>query len=131
VDPDANLVRAMQAGAFGLRHGKVLVLFPEGERSVDGQIKTFKKGAAILSTHLRAPILPVAIRGSFEFWPRARGFQWQRCLPGQGRIRIAIGAPLPPPEPLAAEGDRRDAESRYTAATDTLRATVGSMWRKL
>ncbi|HKO04030.1 MAG TPA: AMP-binding protein [Candidatus Acidoferrales bacterium] len=131
VDPDANLVRAMQAGAFGLRHGKVLVLFPEGERTVDGEIKTFKKGAAILSLHLRAPIVPVAIRGSFEFWPRARGFQWKRILPGGGRIRIAIGAPLPPPEPLAAGGDRRGAEERYAAATDTLRAAVDAMWQRL
>jgi long-chain acyl-CoA synthetase len=131
VDPDANLVRAMQAGAFGLRHGKVLVLFPEGERSVDGEIKTFKKGAAILSLHLNAPIVPVAIRGSFEFWPRARGFQWRRCLPGSGRIRIAIGAPIAPPEPLAAGCERRDAEKRYAAATDTLRAAVDAMWQHL
>ena len=131
VDPDANLVRAMQAGAFGLRHGKMLVLFPEGERTVDGEIKTFKKGAAILSTHLRVPVVPVAIRGSFEFWPRARGFQWRRCLPGQGRIRIAIGAPIPPPEQPAAGADRREAESRYATATDTLRGVVEAMWRKL
>jgi len=131
VDPDSNLVRAMQAGAFGLRHGKVLVLFPEGERSVDGEIKTFKKGAAILSLHLRAPIVPVAIRGSFEFWPRARGFQWRRCLPGAGRIRIAIGPPIPPPAPLPANGTRRDAEIRYAATTDSLRAAVAAMWQQL
>lgn len=131
VDPDANLVRAMQAGAFGLRHGKMLVLFPEGERSVDGEIKTFKKGAAILSLHLRAPIVPVAIRGSFEFWPRARGFQWRRCLPGAGRIRIAIGTPLPPPEPLPADSDRRDAEARYAAATERLRGTVSAIWQRI
>ncbi len=131
VDPDANLVRAMQAGAFGLRNGRVLVLFPEGERTVDGEIKTFKKGAAILSLHLRTPVVPVAIRGSFEFWPRARGFQWRRCLPGQGRIRIAIGRPLAPPEPLAVGADARDAESRYAAATDTLRGAVEAMWQGL
>ena len=131
VDPDANLVRAMQAGAFGLRHAKVLVLFPEGERTVDGEIKTFKKGAAILSQHLRAPIVPVAIRGSFEFWPRARGFQWTRILPGAGRIRIAIGATIPPPEPLAAGADRRDAEAAYAAATERLRSAVEAMWQRL
>ena len=131
VDPDANLVLAMQAGAFGLRHGKMLVLFPEGERTVDGEIKTFKKGASILSLHLHAPIVPVAIRGSFEFWPRARGFQWSRCLPGRGRIRIAISRPLPPPEPLPAGCDRRDAEAHYAAATDSLRAAVEEMWRQI
>jgi len=129
VDPDANLVRAMQAGAFGLRHGNMLVLFPEGERSVDGEIKTFKKGGAILSLHLRTSIVPVAIRGSFEFWPRARGFQWRRCLPGGGRIRIAIGAPLAPPEPLTETCDRCDAEARYAEATEQLRGTVEAMWQ--
>ena len=131
VDPDANLVRAMQAGAFGLRHGKMLVLFPEGERSVDGEIKTFKRGAAILSTHLRTPIVPVAIRGSFEFWPRARGFQWRRCLPGGGRIRIAIGKPVPAPEPVEAETGRREAEAIYAKTTERLRAAVDAMWQKI
>ena len=52
VDPDANLVPAMKAGAFGLAHGKILMLFPEGERSIDGTVKRFKKGAPILAQHL-------------------------------------------------------------------------------
>ena len=44
VDPDANLVPAMRAGAFGLRHGRILILYPEGERSIDGTPRIFKKG---------------------------------------------------------------------------------------
>ena len=48
VDPDANLIPAMRAGAFGLRQGRPLILYPEGERSIDGTPKIFKKGAAIL-----------------------------------------------------------------------------------
>ncbi|MGH9862503.1 MAG: AMP-binding protein, partial [Candidatus Acidiferrales bacterium] len=69
VDPDRNLVRAMQAGAYGLRQGRVLVLFPEGERTPDGEVKRFKKGAAILSLHLRVPIVPAAFAGLYEVWP--------------------------------------------------------------
>src|ERR1017187_10183901 len=61
VDPDANLIRAMRAGAFGLRQGRALILYPEGERSIDGTPTTFKKGAAILSIHLQVPIMPVAV----------------------------------------------------------------------
>ncbi|MDH4067023.1 MAG: AMP-binding protein, partial [Acidobacteriota bacterium] len=72
VDPDSNLVPAMKAGAFGLAHGKVLMLFPEGERSIDGTVKRFKKGASILSRHLGVPVVPVAIKGAFEVWPRQR-----------------------------------------------------------
>ena len=75
VDPDANLVPAMRAGAFGLRHGMALVLYPEGERSIDGTPKTFKKGAAILSIHLQVPIVPVAIEGFYDAWPRNQAFR--------------------------------------------------------
>ncbi len=51
VDPDSNLVPAMRAGAYGLRHGKILVLYPEGERSIDGFPKSFQKRCR----HSRAP----------------------------------------------------------------------------
>ena len=74
VDPDANLIPAMRAGAFGLRHGRVLILYPEGERSIDGTPKIFKKGAAILSIHLQVPIVPVAIEGFHDAWPRGKAF---------------------------------------------------------
>ncbi len=60
----------MKAGAFGLAHGKVLILFPEGERSIDGTVKKFKKGSPILARHLGVPIVPVALKGVYELWPR-------------------------------------------------------------
>ena len=74
----------MQAGAYGLRRRRILVLFPEGERSIDGTVKHFKKGAAILSHQLQVPIAPVAITGLFEIWPRNRQLAWRRLLPGAG-----------------------------------------------
>lgn len=81
IDPDANLVHAMQAAAAGLRLGRMLMLFPEGERTIDGEIKTFRKGAAILASEVTVPIVPVAIDGLFPIWPRGRGFNWRPLLP--------------------------------------------------
>ncbi len=92
VDPDANLVPAMRAAAFGLRHGRVLVLYPEGERSIDGTPKTFRKGAAILSIHMQVPIVPVAIEGFFEAWPRGKYF-FQKVT----KFRMKFGDPVYPP----------------------------------
>jgi long-chain acyl-CoA synthetase len=129
VDPDANLVRAMQAGAFGLRHGRVLVLFPEGERSPDGTVKTFKKGASILSTHLGVPIVPVAIHGVFEIWPRGRGLRLSRLLPFTGtRARFSFGAPVSL-EALGAAG--AVAADRYARLTAALRDAVVGLWAAL
>src|SRR6185436_7026033 len=95
VDPDSNLIPAMKAGAFGLTHGKVLVLFPEGERSIDGTVKKFKKGAPILAQHLQVPIVPVAIKGVYELWPRNRGINWSLVWPWSGhRVIVVIGEPM-------------------------------------
>ena len=118
VDPDANLVPAMRAGAYGLRHGKILVLYPEGERSIDGFPKSFKKGAAILARHLNVPIVPVAQDGFFHAWPRGGSFQ--RFAP----LHIAIGDPIypDPAEPP---------EAAYNRLTAEMRERIVSMWEEL
>ncbi|HKV79480.1 MAG TPA: lysophospholipid acyltransferase family protein, partial [Candidatus Sulfotelmatobacter sp.] len=119
VDPDANLVSAMRAGAFGLRNGKVLILYPEGERSIDGTPRIFKKGAAILSTHLQVPIVPIAIEGFYEAWPRNQPFQ------GFKPLKIVFGDPImPPPENEASE-------EAYEKLTAELKSRVVTMWQGL
>jgi long-chain acyl-CoA synthetase len=121
VDPDANLVPAMKAGAFGLSHGKILVLFPEGERSIDGTVKHFKKGAPILSRHLGVPVVPVAVDGVFAIWPRNRAINWRLLLPWSGhRVRIAFG------EPIAFE-----TSCPHGDAAAALRGKVQAMWEAL
>ena len=108
VDAGANLVQAMRVSARVLRDGKALMLFPEGERSIDGEIKPLRRGAAILACHLGVPIVPVVIDGPYEIWPRARGFQ--RLAPVSLRV-------LPPiaPEPAGRGGDDAAAFERRTA----------------
>jgi 1-acyl-sn-glycerol-3-phosphate acyltransferase len=119
VDPDANLISAMRAGAYGLRHGMALMLYPEGERSIDGTPKTFKKGAAILSIHLQVPFVPIAIDGFHEAWPRNKPFQ--KFTP----LRIKIGQPiLPPPESEASE-------EAYAKLTAELKERVVGMWEEI
>ena len=119
VDPDANLVPAMRAGAYGLRKGMALILYPEGERSIDGTPKVFKKGAAILSIHMQVPIVPVAIEGFHDVWPRNKAFQ------GFKPLKIEFGDPIyPPPESQASE-------EAYEKLTADLKARVVSMWEGL
>jgi long-chain acyl-CoA synthetase len=119
VDPDANLISAMRAGAFGLQHGRVLMLYPEGQRSIDGRPTRFKKGAVILSIHRQVPIVPVAIEGFHEAWPRGKRFQTFAPL------RIKFGEPIyPPPETEAAE-------IAYETLTGELKRRIAEMWEEL
>jgi long-chain acyl-CoA synthetase len=119
LDPDANLVPAMRAGAFGLRHGMALLLYPEGERSIDGKPRVFKKGAAILSIHLQVPIVPVAIEGFYQAWPRNQKFR------GFAPLKILFGDAIsPPPESEASE-------EAYEKLTADLKARIVGMWETL
>jgi long-chain acyl-CoA synthetase len=88
VNPDTELMRAMKAGAIGLKNGRVLNIYPEGERAFDGELHGFKKGAAILATELDMPIIPVAIDGLYKVWPRN---SW-RIRPA--KVKITIGEPI-------------------------------------
>jgi long-chain acyl-CoA synthetase len=119
LDPDANLVSAMRAGAYGLSQGHILVLYPEGERTNDGNPRVFRKGAAILSIHAQAPIVPIAIEGFYEFWPRHKKF------PKFGDLQLVFGKPIQPP-PLS-----EASEAAYEQLTSELKTRVVAMWQEL
>ena len=119
LDPDSNLIPAMRAGAYGLRHDRVLILYPEGERSIDGTPRIFKKGAAILSMHLQVPIVPIAIEGFHDAWPRGKSFQ--KFTP----LRIAFGDPINPP------AESEASEETYAKLTAELKSRIVMMWEDL
>jgi long-chain acyl-CoA synthetase len=110
IDPNANLVRAMQVAAAGLKSNRVLLVFPEGTRSIDGHVAEFRKGAAILAYELGIPIVPVGIRGTYEAWPRAGRFRFHP-------VEIHYGEAI---EPDAV----RHAADPYAAMTERLRNEV-------
>lgn len=88
IDPATELVRAMKAASYVLRNNKILCIFPEGQRSIDGEVKRFKKGVGILAKELQVPVVPVAIDGAYEAWPRTVRF------PRPHPIKIIFGKPI-------------------------------------
>jgi len=100
VDMDTYLVRALQASAVVLQQGRILCVFPEGERSVDGRVRPFRKGVGILVKELKVPVLPAYISGSFETWPRGQS------LPRIHRIGVRFGPVATPEALLSGEGPR-------------------------
>ena len=119
LDPDANLVPAMRGGAFGLSQGRILILYPEGERTNDGSPTVFRKGAAILSIHAQAPIVPIAIEGFYAAWPRHKKF------PRFTHLQLVFGKPIQPP-PLS-----EASEAAYEGLTSELKSRVVAMWQEL
>ena len=65
-----------------------LILYPEGTRTRDGRLLPFKRGVFFLALHSRLPLVPMAVRGSFEAMPP--GAMSLTHTP----IRVTIGQPI-------------------------------------
>ncbi|MBK7394478.1 MAG: AMP-binding protein [Chloracidobacterium sp.] len=122
VNPDTELMRAMKAGAIGIKHGKVLNIYPEGERAFDGDLHGFKKGAAILATELDVPIVPIAIDGLYKVWPRN---SW-RIRPA--KVKIIVGEPFYARDVVGDSKVSDEPESdQYALVTAHLKKTIAEM----
>lgn len=69
-----DLKTSLQKLAEVLKRGKNIIIFPEGTRTLSGEIGDFKKTFAILSRELNIPVVPVAIRGAYDALPRGTHF---------------------------------------------------------
>jgi long-chain acyl-CoA synthetase len=118
IDPDLQLLRAMRMGAAGLRTGKILNIYPEGQRSFDGQLLEFKKGAAVLAEELRMPIVPVALDGAYGIWPRK---SWRFRL---AKVKLRFGEPIDAGSIISEETDE---ELAYEKLTTVLRQRIQQM----
>lgn len=121
IDPDTHLLRAMRAGVAGLAAQKILTIYPEGQRSFDGKLHEFKKGAAILATEMKVPIIPVALDGAYRIWPRYSGrFHF-------AKITILFGNPIDPQEVAAGS----TGEAAYEKLTEVLQHRIQQMLNEM
>lgn len=67
-----DLKQSIQKMAIALKKGKNIMIFPEGTRSIDGNLGKFKQTFAILSRELNVPIVPVAINGASDALPKGK-----------------------------------------------------------
>lgn len=61
--------RCVEKAIEAVKKGNILILYPEGRRSSDGKLQKFKNGFARIFLETGVPILPVALKGTFELLP--------------------------------------------------------------
>jgi 1-acyl-sn-glycerol-3-phosphate acyltransferase len=107
-----------------LEAGEAVLIFPEGTRSDDGAMAEFKRGVAVLVKRARCPVIPVAIEGAFDAWPRHRRFPKL----GGARIAVMFGEPVDHDHVLAmgAEPSLKLLSSKVDAMRMELRAALRS-----
>jgi 1-acyl-sn-glycerol-3-phosphate acyltransferase len=101
--------KSLEDAAERIRGGTSVVVFPEGTRSFDGAMRSFRKGSFRLAVKAGIPVVPLTIDGSHLVMKRGKVTVYP------GKVRLTIG------EPLAVEG-LTDADSR--ALSEKVREAV-------
>lgn len=90
IDREGGGLRGLKETLKRLKGGEMVLIFPEGTRSRDGNISPLKPGFLVLARRSRVPLLPVALDGTFDAWPR------NALLPRPSVVRVCIGEPISP-----------------------------------
>lgn len=106
--------KALKKAVEALNGNKVLVVFPEGGRSLNGQMKEALPGAALLALRYSVPVLPIGVVGTEKVTSFASLFR-------RYKIKVIIGEPfyLPPGK------DKKDREQLVGLTNMIMRRITG------
>ena len=85
----SHSISSIRAALKGLKAGLPLVIFPEGGRTPDGEIKPFLQGAFFLAIKAQVDIVPVALVGTYQLLPM--NTYHIKCRP----LEMRVGDPIP------------------------------------
>lgn len=122
---DTGAIRTILAR---LGEGALVLIFPEGSRTPDGEMKGFKRGVAVLVKRSTCPVLPVAIEGAYDAWPRnSKRPRWWG-----NRVGVMVGRPIPHDELMRNGPDEamRRLEREVGALQAELRTRLASAGRR-
>ena len=103
--------------------GEVLIIYPEGTRSLNGKIARFKEGAAILAHDLDIPMVPALVSGSIESLPKGSFFLKPK------KLVVSFGKPIKVVDYLTPDEhkDRKAIFKAYREATVELERRVRAL----
>jgi 1-acyl-sn-glycerol-3-phosphate acyltransferase len=101
-----------------VKRGECVMLFPEGTRTIDGQLQPGKPGAGMLIYKARAVVVPVYAHGVFDAWPKG-----QKGPSLFKRITVKYGEPMD----LTYYFDMEESKDVYTQITDAVMKRIAQL----
>jgi len=88
IDREGTGLEGLKETLKRLKRGEMVLIFPEGTRTPDGEVHSIKPGFCAVARRAGVPIVPVAMDGAFDAWPR-----WRRW-PRKAVIHVQFGDPI-------------------------------------
>jgi long-chain acyl-CoA synthetase len=120
MEREGSLRSSLAAAAEALRRGHHLLIFPEGTRSRDGEMRPFFPTAGYLALHCSVDVLPVHLSGTYEALPPGRSF------PRRADLEVRFGQVIPLAE-LQRRADGLARGEAYRAATQSMEEAVHAL----
>jgi 1-acyl-sn-glycerol-3-phosphate acyltransferase len=92
IDREGSGLSGLKETMKRLRAGELVLIFPEGTRTRDGEMLPLKPGFCAVARRSRVPLIPVGMDGAYQVWPRTSPLPWL------GRLAVVIGRPIEPEE---------------------------------
>ena len=123
-DRHANFLQGLRISQEVLKQNECLLIYPEGTRSVTGELQPFKPGLGLLAYETGSPIIPAYIDGTYRALPKGKNF------PRKSRVQVTFGKPIMPPS----RDEMRDVDAAsglehetYRKLADAVRAEIEAL----
>ncbi len=120
VDRTAPLETSLRNAERAMHEGRVVLVFPEGTRSMDGELQEFKHGIGYLQAKTQLSILPLFLKGTH------RAMKKGSAVPVSRRLSAQVG-PMISAEWLAKETEGKNRIETYAIIATHLQAAIESM----
>jgi long-chain acyl-CoA synthetase len=119
-DRTEKVIEGLRLARSVLVSGRPVLIYPEGKRSVGGELQPFKPGIGLLGVELGVPIVPCLIEGTFAAMPKGK------AIPRRSKVRVTFAPPLTM-EQYRAEHGAEDRVGLYRKIAEDVRQVVVKM----
>ena len=92
IDRDGSGIAGLKETLKRLKAAEMVLIFPEGTRTSDGEMLPLKPGFCSVARRSKAPLVPVGVDGAYHAWPRTARF------PRLASMAVVVGPPIGPDE---------------------------------
>jgi long-chain acyl-CoA synthetase len=87
-DRTERVIEGLRLARSVLVSGRPVLIYPEGKRSVGGELQSFKPGIGLLGVELGVPIVPCLVEGTFAAMPKGK------AIPRRSKVRVTFAPPV-------------------------------------
>jgi 1-acyl-sn-glycerol-3-phosphate acyltransferase len=107
--------RALRTAVTLLEHDNLVLMFPEGTRTTDGELQEPRPGVGKIMVEAEVPVVPGYVKGSYEAWSKGQ------IIPKLRKTSVHFGEPIKMPDRINNADDREDYEAISARIIDEIR----------